>query len=650
MLHKGVFVMIPILEDIVITDKDIDDIEVLLGNVSFDEERRNVIKCLKSTDVQAFPGSGKTTVLIAKLAILAKKWPYPDKGICVLSHTNVARKEIETRLGKTDIGRRLLSYPHFIGTVHSFCNTFIALPWLRSNGYPVTIIDNDIVLKRRFHDLDQKTKLYFVKSNKSEFSCEATNFPITINIGCGEKSHSYQNVKQVVETSVRNGYYTFNELLYISRYALSQSGYFSKVIQTRFPILFIDEAQDTNELQWELLDGSFRDFSVSIKQAFGDANQAIFQSYGYDVTHHKFPSDKFLTISNSHRFGNSIAQLVDNLGVVKKGLVGELKDYERNSNRHTIFLYDKDNVNAVVPAYAEHILSCFSDEELDNNQNLGCYVVGMVHNKKPSEESDPQYPVSLIDYWSEYDPNYVKNTIRPRLFIEYFRLGLQSLSSSKSYSLFVEYLSDAFRRIINVKTDFNISMTGKAFNSIMAILSDKQRPTFRAELLLLMNHPVKDKSDWNNIVLRTKALLNDYFGIINIKDDFFVWNENEIVDCVVKGKTVVGKNVYTYINSDNNRTLPIHFASIHSEKGKTHLATMVVDTFWYARNIKSILPWLHTKTPQKEIKKQNAMRLKCHYVALTRARGLICIAMCKDSVTSKDRLLLEDAGWNIVDL
>lgn len=60
------------LEKIHISDDDIDQIEILMGNVSFDAPRRDIIKKLDSFDVQAFPGSGKTTVLIAKLAILAK--------------------------------------------------------------------------------------------------------------------------------------------------------------------------------------------------------------------------------------------------------------------------------------------------------------------------------------------------------------------------------------------------------------------------------------------------------------------------------------------------------------------------------------------------------------------------------------------------
>lgn len=162
--------MIDALSSIEITDADIEEIERLFGDVKFDDERRQILKHMESTDIQAFPGSGKTTVLVAKLAILAKKWPYTDKGICVLSHTNVARDEIEGRIGNTDIGRLLLSYPHFIGTVHSFFDTFVGLPWLRSNNYPVTMIDTESVLTRRYRKLTYGTQQYLSKINKSEYA------------------------------------------------------------------------------------------------------------------------------------------------------------------------------------------------------------------------------------------------------------------------------------------------------------------------------------------------------------------------------------------------------------------------------------------------------------------------------------------------
>jgi len=126
----------------VVTDTDIAKAEEYLG-VSFDEPRRRILRSNDSFDVQACPGSGKTTLLVAKLAVLADKWPHARRGICVLSHTNVARQEIEKKLGGTPVGRRLIAYPHFVGTIHGFVNEFLALPLLRSEGYHVRLIDND---------------------------------------------------------------------------------------------------------------------------------------------------------------------------------------------------------------------------------------------------------------------------------------------------------------------------------------------------------------------------------------------------------------------------------------------------------------------------------------------------------------------------
>src|SRR5262245_13438970 len=77
------------------------------------DPRLVVLKSTESLGLEACPGSGKTTLLVAKLAILARKWTATDRGICVLSHTNVARREIEARLGHT-IGTRLLMHPHFV--------------------------------------------------------------------------------------------------------------------------------------------------------------------------------------------------------------------------------------------------------------------------------------------------------------------------------------------------------------------------------------------------------------------------------------------------------------------------------------------------------------------------------------------------------
>ncbi|MDB6077028.1 MAG: helicase UvrD, partial [Akkermansiaceae bacterium] len=111
-----------------VTDEDIDWVQGLMGLDALDSERKAFLKRLDTVDVSACPGSGKTTLAVAKLAILARKWTDRTRGLCVLSHTNVAREEIQHRLGNTAEGQSLLNYPHFIDTIHGFVTRFLATP------------------------------------------------------------------------------------------------------------------------------------------------------------------------------------------------------------------------------------------------------------------------------------------------------------------------------------------------------------------------------------------------------------------------------------------------------------------------------------------------------------------------------------------
>ena len=75
-----------------ISDQDIQAVEELLlpHGAHFQEDARNVMRYWHSADVAACPGSGKTTVLLAKLKLLVDRMPLENgAGICVLSHTNV---------------------------------------------------------------------------------------------------------------------------------------------------------------------------------------------------------------------------------------------------------------------------------------------------------------------------------------------------------------------------------------------------------------------------------------------------------------------------------------------------------------------------------------------------------------------------------
>ena len=113
-----------------ISDTEIRTLEKLLlpDGCVFPEDARNVIRCWDSKDVAACPGSGKTTVILGKMKLLADRMPL-DKGagICVLSHTNVAVNEIKEKMA--DCAEKLMSYPNYVGTIQSFIDKFVTIPY-----------------------------------------------------------------------------------------------------------------------------------------------------------------------------------------------------------------------------------------------------------------------------------------------------------------------------------------------------------------------------------------------------------------------------------------------------------------------------------------------------------------------------------------
>ena len=315
---------------------------------------------MNSRDVQAFPGSGKTTVLVAKLAILAQKWPHANSGICVLSHTNVAREEIEEKLGNTDTGKRLLTYPHFVGTFQSFFDTFVALPWLRSNNFQINIIDSEIVQENRWNSLPVGTKSYLERQNQNMRICCYRNS--IGQISWGKKGKTYQYIMEAIKKSNQHGNFTFEEMLLYASQALDTCATISVSLQHRFPIVFIDEAQDTNSLQWELLPKAFPlDEKLTIRQGFGDTNQAIYNYVDEKVDHLEFPCPEPLLLAESRRFDNRIAGLANMVALSAAQMQGTDNAFTARNCPHTIFLFPHNRAQQVIDAFGRLILETFSE-------------------------------------------------------------------------------------------------------------------------------------------------------------------------------------------------------------------------------------------------------------------------------------------------
>ncbi|HHV13075.1 MAG TPA: UvrD-helicase domain-containing protein [Clostridiales bacterium] len=642
------------LKNIAIDDADIDWAESILNNdIHFDEERRNIIKNMDTVDIQAFPGSGKTTVLVSKLAILAKKWPFTHSGICVLSHTNVAREEIEERLGNTEVGKSLLSYPHFIGTMHSFFDTYISIPWLRSQGIKINMIDTSLVQNVRWRCLPWKIRSGLEYSNLNESVCSYKGSIGNINLGrIGSHTPTYKAVLSIIEESHKQGDFTFDEILLYTQEALENISVLPESMQFRFPLLFIDEAQDTNSFQWKLIHQIFnRDGDLSVHQGFGDENQAIFNYVNENVEKVEFPRKDPLFITKSRRFDSRIAALANPAALSCKKMIGCDNELSEKLCPHTVYLFEKDKIGKVIEEFSQLVLDTFSDDELAKYHKKGCHVIGMVHDKK--EDTQPKhFPKGIYDYWQCYEAKKGNKNRMPQTLLEYFRNGKEEFDRTGETGGQTEWIAKGIRRLINIaKQDNFIVATKNPFKAMMEKIQPEAHMDFRYTFLQFISTEIGTKEKWD-VLLESIMKMLPLFGDYNDKNlgKFLMWSNEKSIDDEQGTHRENGLvNHYKYYNSFG-RTVDLEFGSIHSVKGRTHLATLVLETFSNSHNLKSILSYLCAAPPKTEVSTQNKVRLKCHYVAMTRAKGLLCLAIPIDSVNDNTQEKLKALGWKIKNL
>lgn len=613
------------------------------------DPRLKILQSSETLDIEACPGSGKTTLLVAKLAILAKKWVEPHRGLCVLSHTNAARREIEERLGGTPEGGRLLSYPHYVGTIHGFVNQFLALPWLRSKPLPITMINDEVALGRRWSKLPKNTRDYLRRKRNawSLLKVKGPDFSVGSVRNLNETADTYQKMKRVCEDTCREGYFCYDEMFIWANELLDHVPDVKKMVRERFPVVFIDEVQDNSEIQSALL---FRVFMEEedpvVRQRFGDSNQAIFRSPGDDkgATTDVFPNpDIRKSIPNSHRFGQEIAGLANPLAPEPPGLVGRgpsqgpenKRILADTSGQHTIFLFDDQTVTNVLSAYARHLLQVLSDRELQQGTFA---AVGSVHRY---EEGKP-VPYSVCDYWPDYVPGLTTSASNPSRSCHFIQSGQRLSRDTGEAHWEVEGIAGAILQLVRILNPKPELVNRRQKHRYILELLDNQ-PELKARYIDAMvtltatSHgptTAEWEMHWLPLFKDIATVISGVPVIPNLCEieDFLKWPVGVATER--EGESPQCDNVYGY--SAGSPRVQIQVGSIHSVKGKTHTATLVLETYYRALNLKKLKPWLIGKKSGKGTELAMVRRLRQHYVAMTRPTHLLCLAMREDSYKKRE--------------
>ena len=381
-----------------ITPESLAELRFLTPDLDFtDAERQAVLLATGSCDVNAAPGSGKTTVLAAKLLLLARRWPHDTRGICVLSHTNVAREEIQQRLGATAVGARLLAYPHFIGTIHGFVDRFLALPALRSLGLTVDVIDDEIFAKKAIARAMKKPSLWGwaqndegVKPMVGGLVYRGAALVLDSEGGALPKTtaKSYPLLKEIKDQLTSEGIFRYADMFAFAEMLLMNAPNIKVQLSRRFPLVFLDEMQDTSWEQEALLAQLF-DESVVV-QRYGDLNQRILVGKG-DFAQLSFPREGALPISTSKRFGPAIAAAVSCARVGGNAVVGTAAD----AHPPTLMTYTTDLVGDVLDRFGHLVLDRFNDDQLRRGP-----IKALCARKQSDAKQIPGR--MLLDYWPAY--------------------------------------------------------------------------------------------------------------------------------------------------------------------------------------------------------------------------------------------------------
>lgn len=673
-----------VFESPTVTDADICRASRLLGlpvdafyGLDGTDKRQEVLKCMDSIDVAACPGSGKTTLLVAKLAILAETWQYGTRGVCVLSHTNAARHEIEKHLGNTAAGRRLLGYPHYIGTIHGFVNEFLTLPLLRSHGYGNTRFDSEIAgrkilklsgggknlpgyLYRKIADQNTRIKAvsyaHYVGENL-DIRLSAEN--VQVDLTSSSNSDTFKKIKEWKKTILKDGYASYEDTFAYGHWALKKYSTLTETIRHRFPILLIDEAQDNSNAQSAILNQIFVEGNSPVmRQRFGDANQAIFDFQGAkEAETDKFPGLAKIELLNSHRFGQKIADLADPLGLVPYGLQG-LGPRTRLASgapagQHTIFLFDENSAHKVLDAYGALLLETFSDVEL-REVWFAATAVGQVH-KPPEEEKAKKFPHHVGHYWPDYDPSLAKHEPTPQTFMQYVFVGLGKSELRHESHAMVEKIAEGFLRLLDFGADKKPLTRRRHFHrhilQKLETTPDAKKQYQDLVMQFTVNQELPSLESWENHWRGQVLSIAERIAggkLSEEANEFLSWNDELVVSAPSPSGSKSRNNLFSFCK--NGREVSIQAGSIHSVKGQTHTATLVLETFWNGHNLEHILPWFIKEKhgwESADLSRQKS-RLKLHYVAMTRPTHLLCLAMKQSALTEEHVKAVQARGWRLV--
>ncbi|WP_010178069.1 UvrD-helicase domain-containing protein [Aquimarina agarilytica] len=646
---------------------------------TFDHERLSYIKNFETLDLQAVPGSGKTTALLAKLLILEKHLPLEkDRGVLVLSHTNAAINEIKDRIGQHC--PKLFSHPNFVGTIQSFTDIFLAIPayGIKYKQKPIRI-DNEIY-NETISRIFGYNKFGFVKQEKSNAIYYNKNFNVLFSYRFKFKKGVLQLVKSISGDALeiktpnkRKEKFTSVELdriaewLYVTKLKVLEAGIlcyddaylladiilseipsYISLLQKRFKFVFVDEMQDMEKHQFDLLERVFIGAnSISFYQRLGDVNQSIY-SKALDSNLIWSQRSKKLFISGSHRLSKPIAKIVERFALTGCTVQGRMKDLKGNeiAIKPIIFSYNLDTITDVIPKFAEHIQNLIAEGSIVHNEKNKYEAVGW---RKHNEDNAK---ICISDYWPNFSSSEKTKNIDYIVLKDYLQFCeknnatlapvRKSLLNGLCKILYIEGVRDEFSRVYTI-------------TKLIRYFKTYDNKEYEALKLNLYNWCVALKNEeldttLSEIIAYIPQFLHCFGRQIN-KSTQFINGSSDIENV---------DEIEEYEHSYSNNGIDVKIGSVHSVKGQTHTATLYLETFfskgagnYESERLREQIKGLPIKEHLEGYKGGSVDKIvqsaRMAYVGFSRPTHLLCLAI-ENSRLEKFANEIDKNDWDVIQI
>ncbi|MFK4477468.1 UvrD-helicase domain-containing protein [Bacillus sp. RC206] len=584
--------------------------ELLPKDAMFSEQQKNVILRNDTLNIIAGPGSGKTTVLTAKCAVLLNENKNKAKGICLITHTNVAVDEIKMSLSK--VGLKDIEYPNFIGTIQEFFNTFFAKKAFHMvlGSKKFRVLDDEEYKDRFSYYFDLYKPSWYTQSCPNVFK-KNPKLEISDDKSFNISSDANYTYRDSFNTSVyqlfNSGFVTNKQCLELAKWYIEKyRDPIRRAISSRFNFVLLDEAQDTNELQYYLLNQLFYNNNEISFQRYGDPYQALYNIYE-DVEDTWIPISEVdrvpkYDISETSRFGENIAKVVRNLCIDR---YDEFKSLELvDSFKPYFFVYE--NEEDLINSYRKLIKELKSQSERFASSTKKDAILSVKHDELSA----------VFNSYSKPSVKVRKNESNIKQAYN-FLLGILSKELDLSF------------KDTKHKLDSNIEC--------------KELLSFAVRSLLLEN--TNDAVEGN--LYKILSILNE-----KPEDQIIISNIAELFDSFRFGITSSVKKLDSFEDE-------FYIGTIHSVKGETHRSTLLVlnsifrdysasTSYSMVDLLKNYLVGNYiepSSLAEEQRKKETYKALKLAYVALSRPTHLIAIAMPKSLIDQDFVECLKEFGW-----